>query len=103
MDRGKRKIITKKRTNQQTVSNIHTHSLYNTFSEEKSTVVKLQEKSKMRYCIPSRIPIIVVSSVFIENMSSYFNWVEITWTLEFFIGEESQSVFAYGSVVDYSS
>jgi len=57
----------------------------------------------MSHCVPSWIPIVVVSSALMKYVSSCFNRVESTWALNFFFGKKSKSVFAYRSMIYYSS
>jgi len=54
----------------------------------------------MGYCIPPWIPIVVVSSTFMKNVSSCFNRVKTTQTLKIFLREESKSIFIYRSMID---
>jgi len=44
--------------------------------------------------VPSWIPIAVEPTTIMENVSSGFNGINTTWTLEFLLREESKSIFS---------
>jgi len=52
--------------------------LSNAFSEEESIIVKLKKESKMHNWVSSQVPIIVVSSTLIKNVTSWFNRIDAT-------------------------
>jgi len=77
--------------------------LSNTFPKRESIVVKFQEKSEMCYCISSRIPVVVEPSTFMKNVPSSFNRILTARTLKYFLREESEVIFSYGSMIDDGS
>jgi len=78
-----------------------------TRKERKKDKIRKQRKRKreikMTYCIPPWIPILIISFTIMENMRSNFNRIIATWTLEFFLREEFQSILTNQSIIYYSS
>ena len=62
---------------------------WNIVRKSKSFRIRSQKHDEVIESISSGVPVPIVIRVFIEDMSSSFDWVLPTWTLELFFREES--------------
>ena len=69
----------------------------------KSIAIKLKEEDEVTQQISSQILIVVKPLILMENVTSRFGKVKITWTFELFFWKKPQSVFTYRYIVYNSS
>ena len=61
----------------------------NIVNKSKSSRVGIQKHDEMTKSVSSRIPIPIMSRIFVQNVSSCFNRIRPAGILEVFVGEES--------------
>ena len=96
----RKEIKEKKMKRERNIQQKMLYWLSNGTFKQKHPTVKFQKESEVTYQISPQIPIFIIPSTLIKNMTPSFDGVVTAWTTEIFLMEESQPVFANWSVID---